>query len=148
MQAINWLRQQWVRGMNAVLADDKGLGRTATVITFLQCLRYFACTPLSPGLCTSRGRCWAVTPAQSFGMLHQQIWCNILQLGLVCTTHSPPLTLGVAQLVPRGCTETMAIMQTPPCPYLEFYDSCQHSRHAGTSSTAPGLCCWQCKAVS
>lgn len=39
VQAITWLRQQWVRGVNAVLADDKGLGRTATVITFLQCLR-------------------------------------------------------------------------------------------------------------
>lgn len=39
MQAITWLRQQWVKGVNAVLADDKGLGRTATVITFLQCLR-------------------------------------------------------------------------------------------------------------
>ena len=52
MQAINWLRQQWARGVNAVLADDKGLGRTATVITFLQCLRYFACTILIPGLYT------------------------------------------------------------------------------------------------
>lgn len=43
MQAINWLRKQWVQGKNAVLADEKGLGRTATVITFLQCLRYLIC---------------------------------------------------------------------------------------------------------
>ncbi|KAL3149213.1 hypothetical protein ABBQ32_002039 [Trebouxia sp. C0010 RCD-2024] len=40
LEAINWLRQRWVQGMNAVLADDQGLGRTATVITFLQCLRH------------------------------------------------------------------------------------------------------------
>ena len=44
MQAINWLRQRWVQGMNAVLADDQGLGRTATVITFLQCLRCVICS--------------------------------------------------------------------------------------------------------
>ncbi len=39
MQAVGWMREQWVQGLNAVLADEKGLGRTATVITFLQCLR-------------------------------------------------------------------------------------------------------------
>ena len=39
LQAVGWMREQWVQGLNAVLADEKGLGRTATVITFLQCLR-------------------------------------------------------------------------------------------------------------
>ncbi len=39
VQAVRWMREQWVQGLNAVLADEKGLGRTATVITFLQCLR-------------------------------------------------------------------------------------------------------------
>lgn len=43
-QAINWLRRQWSEGNNAVLADEQGLGKSASVLTFLQSLRAdFSC---------------------------------------------------------------------------------------------------------
>ena len=38
-QAVNWMRTMWVKGNNALLADVMGLGKTASVITFIQCLR-------------------------------------------------------------------------------------------------------------
>ncbi len=44
LQAINWLRRQWSEGNNAVLADEQGLGKSASVLAFLQSLRVdFAC---------------------------------------------------------------------------------------------------------
>lgn len=43
-QAVNWLRRQWSEGNNAVLADEQGLGKSASVLAFLQGLRAdFAC---------------------------------------------------------------------------------------------------------
>ena len=38
LAAVNWLRSMWVRKQAAVLADDQGLGKTATLITYLQCM--------------------------------------------------------------------------------------------------------------
>lgn len=38
-EAINWLRKEWSEGNNAVLADEGGLGKSATVLAFLQSLR-------------------------------------------------------------------------------------------------------------
>ncbi|KAK9823247.1 hypothetical protein WJX72_001331 [[Myrmecia] bisecta] len=44
LEAVNWLRRMWVEGKSALLADDLGLGKTATVISFIQCLRHeFQC---------------------------------------------------------------------------------------------------------
>lgn len=40
LQAVSWLRKKWAQGRDVLLADEKGLGRTATVITLLQSLRY------------------------------------------------------------------------------------------------------------
>lgn len=43
-QAINWLRRQWSEGNNAVLADEQGMGKSASVLAFLRSLRVdFAC---------------------------------------------------------------------------------------------------------
>lgn len=43
-QAVNWLRRQWSEGNNAVLADEQGLGKSASVLAFLQSLRAdFSC---------------------------------------------------------------------------------------------------------
>ncbi len=43
-QMVNWLRQQWSEGNNPLLADDSGLGKTASVLTFLRSLRQdFGC---------------------------------------------------------------------------------------------------------
>ncbi len=38
LSGVNWLRRQWVQGSHAMLADDSGMGKTATVITFLSTL--------------------------------------------------------------------------------------------------------------
>lgn len=40
MQAVNWMRSMWAQGKHSLLADEMGLGKTASVITFIQCLRY------------------------------------------------------------------------------------------------------------
>ena len=40
LEAVNWLRRMWAEGRPALLADGGGLGKTASVITFLQSLRY------------------------------------------------------------------------------------------------------------
>lgn len=40
MQALNWLRRHTVDGVAAVLADDPGLGKTATAVAFTQALRH------------------------------------------------------------------------------------------------------------
>ncbi len=43
-QAVSWLHRQWAEGNNAVLADEQGLGKSASVLTFLQSLRAdFSC---------------------------------------------------------------------------------------------------------
>ena len=39
LQAVNWLRRQCVGGLSAVLADEPGMGKTASVVTFVQSLR-------------------------------------------------------------------------------------------------------------
>lgn len=39
LEAVNWLRRQWAADTPVLLADDVGLGKTATVIAFLQFLR-------------------------------------------------------------------------------------------------------------
>lgn len=39
-QGVNWLREQWLKGQSSILADAPGLGKTATVISFIQCLRH------------------------------------------------------------------------------------------------------------
>jgi hypothetical protein len=39
LAAVNWLRRQWLQGCNAMLADETGLGKAASAITFCQCLR-------------------------------------------------------------------------------------------------------------
>lgn len=38
LSGVNWLRRQWVGGGHAVLADDSGMGKTATAVAYLQCL--------------------------------------------------------------------------------------------------------------
>jgi len=38
-QAVNWLRRQCVEGLSALLADEPGLGTTASVVAFVQSLR-------------------------------------------------------------------------------------------------------------
>lgn len=44
MQALNWLRQKTVDGLSCILADDPGLGKTATAVAYAQTLRYeFKC---------------------------------------------------------------------------------------------------------
>ena len=40
LEAANWLRRLWAEGRPALLADGGGLGKTASVITFLQSLRW------------------------------------------------------------------------------------------------------------
>lgn len=48
LAGVNWLRSMYVHGSNAILADERGLGRTATLITYLQSLlfEFKACGPL------------------------------------------------------------------------------------------------------
>jgi SNF2 family DNA or RNA helicase len=36
LEAVNWLRRNWAAGRCGILADEPGLGRTATVATFLK----------------------------------------------------------------------------------------------------------------
>ena len=36
LSGVNWLRKQWVAGSHAVLADDSGMGKTATAVAYLQ----------------------------------------------------------------------------------------------------------------
>ena len=38
LAGVSWLRRQWVDGHHAVLADDSGMGKTATVVAFLKCI--------------------------------------------------------------------------------------------------------------
>ena len=38
LAGADWLRRQWASGDHAVLADDSGMGKTATVVAFLQCI--------------------------------------------------------------------------------------------------------------
>ena len=38
LAGVSWLRRQWVDGQHAVLADDSGMGKTATVVAFLKCI--------------------------------------------------------------------------------------------------------------
>lgn len=38
LAGVNWLRAMWAGGRNTVLADDAGLGKTATAVAFLACL--------------------------------------------------------------------------------------------------------------
>ena len=38
LAGVNWLRGAWARGQHAVLADEAGLGKTATIVTYLQTL--------------------------------------------------------------------------------------------------------------
>ena len=33
----------WANNKNSLVADEMGLGKTASVITFIQCLRYDLC---------------------------------------------------------------------------------------------------------
>lgn len=40
LDGINWLRHQWAADRPVVVGDDVGLGKTATVIAFLQFLRW------------------------------------------------------------------------------------------------------------
>lgn len=45
LHAVSWLRRQWGEGNGSVLADERGLGKTATALAFLQSLRAdFACS--------------------------------------------------------------------------------------------------------
>ena len=39
MEALNWLQEQWTEGNNAILADEPGLGKTATTLAFFALLR-------------------------------------------------------------------------------------------------------------
>jgi hypothetical protein len=39
LEAVNWLRRQWAADAPVLMADDSGLGKTATIIAFLQFLR-------------------------------------------------------------------------------------------------------------
>ena len=36
---MNWLRRQCLTGLSAVLADERGMGKTASVVTVVQSLR-------------------------------------------------------------------------------------------------------------
>jgi SNF2 family DNA or RNA helicase len=38
LEAVNWLRRMWAAGKSAILADDTGLGKAATVLAFAHCL--------------------------------------------------------------------------------------------------------------
>jgi len=40
LDGINWLRRQWAADRPVAVGDDVGLGKTATVIAFLQFLRW------------------------------------------------------------------------------------------------------------
>ena len=45
IEALNWLRKEWAQKENCLLADEQGLGKTATILAFLRCLRVeFLCT--------------------------------------------------------------------------------------------------------
>ena len=46
LEAANWLRRLWAEGRPALLADGGGLGKTASVVTFLQSLRSVLLTHL------------------------------------------------------------------------------------------------------
>ena len=45
LEAVNWLRRLWAEGRPTLLADGSGLGKTASVITFLQSLRHVQYIP-------------------------------------------------------------------------------------------------------
>ena len=45
LEAVNWLRRLWAEGRPALLADGGGLGKTASIITFLQSLRCHTVRP-------------------------------------------------------------------------------------------------------
>ena len=121
LQAINWLREQWSEGNNAVLADEQGLGKSASVLAFLQSLRAdFACP----------GPVLLVAPAASLpfweGALHAAWPLVMLPLACCCgscgagpvtwhcfhsqpntlmltSTHCPSLLLCPASLCRRVC---------------------------------------------
>ncbi len=38
LKTVDWLRRMWAGGKHSIFADELGLGKTATVVTFLQCL--------------------------------------------------------------------------------------------------------------
>ena len=66
-QAVNWLRRQWSEGNNAVLADEQGLGKSASVLTFLQSLRAdFSCP----------GPVLLVAPAASLTFWEGERWAS------------------------------------------------------------------------
>ena len=39
-QGINWLRESCLEGLSAILADEQGLGKSASVVTFILSLRH------------------------------------------------------------------------------------------------------------
>lgn len=48
LEALNWLRKRWAASTPCAIADDVGLGKTATIISFLQCLRCQRLHPKGP----------------------------------------------------------------------------------------------------
>ena len=54
LEAVNWLRRQWAADAPVLMADDSGLGKTATVIAFLQFLRCAFVSCLCPSLAAER----------------------------------------------------------------------------------------------
>jgi SNF2 family DNA or RNA helicase len=39
LDGVKWLQQQWVKGSHAILADDTGMGKAATVVAHLLALQ-------------------------------------------------------------------------------------------------------------
>ena len=40
LQAANWLRKLYLKSQSSILADEAGLGKTASVVVFMQALRH------------------------------------------------------------------------------------------------------------
>ena len=66
LEAVNWLRRQWAADAPVLMADDSGLGKTATVIAFLQFLRCVFVSCLCPSLAAER-----CAHEGTWGMRHQ-----------------------------------------------------------------------------
>ncbi len=64
IDGINWLRRNWAQRKHCILSDDQGLGKTATVLGFLNSLRCeFSC----------RGPILIIAPSSSLGFWEGEI---------------------------------------------------------------------------
>jgi SNF2 family DNA or RNA helicase len=75
LEAVNWLRRQWAADAPVLMADDSGLGKTATVIAFLQFLRCALvsclCLSLAAGPSAYEGT-WGMRHRATVVVVHHQ----------------------------------------------------------------------------